>query len=81
MLITFFIMEYTVKQGLQPSLFSFFFFNPHYFLIEKDINRDFPGGPVVKNPRCSTGNTGSVSGWGSKIPYAAEQLSLHTATA
>ena len=34
----------------------------------------FPGGPVVKNPRCSGGDSGLIPGWGTKIPPAAEQL-------
>ena len=42
--------------------------------------RDYPGGPVVKNPPCNAGDLGSVPGWGTKIPHAAEQLSLHIAT-
>ena len=31
---------------------------------------DFSDGPVVKNPPSNSGNAGSVSGWGTKIPYA-----------
>ena len=42
--------------------------------------RDFPGGPVVKNLPSNAGNAGSIPGWGAKIPHAAEQLGLHTAT-
>ena len=42
---------------------------------------NFPGGPVVKNPSCSAGNLGSISGGGTKIPHGGEQLSPHaTAT-
>ena len=26
--------------------------------------RDFPGGPVVKNPPCNAGDKGSIPGWG-----------------
>ena len=33
-----------------------------------------PGGPVVKNPSCNAGDSGSIPGWGTKIPHAAEQL-------
>ena len=36
--------------------------------------RDFPGGPVVKNPPGNAGDTRSITGWGTKIPHA-EQLS------
>jgi len=42
--------------------------------------RSFSCGPVVKNPPCSTGDLGSTSGHGTKIPHAAEQLSLGTPT-
>ena len=39
-------------------------------------SRDFPGGPVVENPLGNAGDMGSIPGWGIKIPYATEQLSL-----
>ena len=45
---------------------------------KKNFLRDFPGGTVVKNPPCSAGDSGSNPGLGTKIPHAAEQLSLHT---
>ena len=38
--------------------------------------RDFPGGPVVKNPASEAGHAGSIPGRGAKIPRAAGQLSL-----
>ena len=41
-------------------------------------DRDFPCGPVVKNPSCNAGDSGSILGWETKIPDAIEQLSLHT---
>ena len=37
--------------------------------------RDFPGGPVVKNPLYSAGDRGSIPGQGTKIPHAEGQLS------
>ena len=37
---------------------------------------DFPGGPVVKNPPSNAGDTGSIPGWGTKIPHATGQLNL-----
>ena len=37
--------------------------------------RDFPGGPVSKNPPCNAGDVGSISGLGTKIPHTTEQLS------
>ena len=41
---------------------------------------DFPGTPVVKNPPCIAGDTGLISGQGTKIPQASEKLSLRVAT-
>ena len=32
--------------------------------------RDFPGGPMVKNPPSKAGNMGSIPGRGTKIPHA-----------
>ena len=32
--------------------------------------RDFPGGPVVKTSPSNAGGTGSIPGWGAKIPHA-----------
>ena len=42
--------------------------------------RDFPGGPVIKNPPSNAGDAGSIPGRGTKIPHAAGQLSLRTTT-
>ena len=42
--------------------------------------RDFPGGPVVKNLPSNTGDVGSIPGWGTKIPHATGQPSLHATT-
>ena len=42
--------------------------------------RDFPGGPVVKNPPSNVQDMGLISGWGTKIPHAVEQLSPWAAT-
>ena len=41
---------------------------------------DFPGGPEVKNPPCSGGDTGLIPGLGTKISHAVEELSLHATT-
>ena len=41
----------------------------------KLVDRDLPGGPVVKNPPSNAGDAGSIPGRGTKIPHAAEQLS------
>ena len=42
--------------------------------------RNFPGGPVVKNPPCNAGDAGSISGRGTKIPHAAGKLSPRATT-
>ena len=34
------------------------------------VDRDFPGGPMVKNPPCNGGNTGLIPGWRTKILHA-----------
>ena len=39
--------------------------------------RNFPGGPVVKNPPSNAGDVGSIPGQGTKIPHASGQLSPH----
>ena len=44
-------------------------------LKKKKGYRDFPGGPVVKNPPSSAGDAGSIPGRRNKIPHAAGQLS------
>ena len=41
---------------------------------------DFPGGPVVKNPPPSEGNSGSIPGQGTEIPHATGQLCPPAAT-
>ena len=47
--------------------------------MEKNM-RDFPGGPVVKNPPSNAGDAGSIPGQGAKIPQSMRQLSPCTAT-
>ena len=42
--------------------------------------RDFPGGPVVKNPSSNAGDAGSIPVWRTKISYTEGQLSPHTPT-
>ena len=44
------------------------------------VFRDFPGGPVVKNPPPNAGDVGSIPGRRTKIPHATGQLSLCTPT-
>ena len=49
-------------------------------LDQKDICRDFPGGPVVENPPSNAGEVGWIPGQGTKIPHAMGQLSPCTTT-
>ena len=51
--------------------------HPDYF---KANPRDFPGGPVVKNPPSNAGDAGLIPGRGTKIPHAAGQLSPRATT-
>ena len=37
--------------------------------------KDFPGGPVVKNPPSNAGDMSLISGWETKISHASEQQS------
>ena len=46
--------------------------------IKISKGRDFPGGPVVKNPPSNAGDSGLIPGRGTKIPHAAGQLSPRT---
>ena len=48
--------------------------NYHYLSGLKQHARDFPGGPVVKNPPLNAGDSGSILGWGTKIPHAGGHL-------
>ena len=52
-----------------------FCWTPLLSLVSEEKARDFPGGPVVKNPPCNAGDSGSILGRGTKIPRAAKQLS------
>ena len=48
--------------------------------MTKIRNRDFPGGPMVKNLPSSAGDVGSIPGQGTGIPHAMGQLGPHAAT-
>ena len=51
---------------------------PDYLLHKK--NRNVPGGPVVKNPPCSAGDTGLIPSRGTNIAHASKKLSLSAKT-
>ena len=44
-------------------------------LFLKLVNRDFPGGPVVRNLPSNAGDAGSIPDQGTKIPHLSPQLS------
>ena len=47
------------------------------FQLQDEQGQDFPSGPVVKNPPSNAGDSGSMTGQGTKIPHAKGQgLSL-----
>ena len=50
-------------------------------MLSETTKMGFPGGPVVKNLLCSTGDAGLILGQGTKIPHAMEQVSLCATTA
>ena len=52
----------------------------HFGTEVSGTGRDFPGGPVVKNPPSIAGDVGSIPGRGTKIPHAAGQLSPRATT-
>ena len=48
-------------------------------MLFKGQLRDFPGGPMVKNPPCNAGEGVLMLGRVTKIPQDEEQLTLNTA--
>lgn len=48
--------------------------------MSKHKNQNFPGGPFVESSPSKARDVVSILGWGTKIPHAIGQLSLHTAT-
>ena len=46
----------------------------HHSLLSENPSGGFLGGPVVKNPLSSEGDTGLISGQGTKIPHVSGQL-------
>ena len=72
-------MTESMPRGLEtihlPQRQSQLFVNVFYSRLK---NRDFPGGPVVKNLPCNAGDAILISYRGTKIPDATEQLSPST---
>ena len=51
----------------------------HFVMLVNEYKHhswDFFGGPVVKNLPCNAGEAGLIPGWGTKISYDMEKLSL-----
>ena len=48
--------------------------------IRNEKIRDFPGGPVLKNPPYNARDSGLIPGQGTKIPLSAGQLSPRATT-
>ena len=40
--------------------------------VKNTVPRDFPGGPVVKDPPCNAGDMSLIPGWGHKEPDMTE---------
>ena len=51
-----------------------------WFRKTESKDRDFPGGPVVKNLPSNAGDTASVPDGGTEIPHALGQLSPRGST-
>ena len=46
-------------------------------VYQRGIQEGLPGGPVVKNLPCNTGDIGLIPRQGTRIPHAMEHLSPH----
>ena len=74
-------VKFTGHQGIVASLvLKHGIHFPQCNRYSRNAYWDFPGGPVVKNPPCNAGDTGSIPGRENKIPCVAEQLSLCATT-
>lgn len=43
----------------------------------KPRSSNFPGGPVIKNAPCNSGDAGSILSLGTKIPHAKIRITKH----
>ena len=68
----------SINTGNKPTLHSSYENQIIHIYIKKLGN--FTGGLVVKNLLCNAGGVGSITGQGTKIPRALEQLSLWATT-
>ena len=92
--LSFCLIQYSSNEA--PSFIFLFLFSSSIFLLKcllpiststhpttsfkNRSRRDFPGGPMVKNPPSNAGDVGSISGQRTKIPRAAGQLNLRATT-
>ena len=70
----------SLLKSVKSSISNLLFRKCTNLSLFKTYHRDFPGGPVVKNPPSNAGDVGSISGQGTKIPHAAGQLNLRVTT-
>ena len=76
-------LQYRSHSGTSFQMIKSVGFPPEFFILSpwsRDLARDLPGDPVVKNPPWNAENMGLILGWGTKIPTHLKQLSLHTPT-
>ena len=69
------IPKVRMNHQTHTSHWSYFFGDPNCsnsHCLPNWQQEAFPGGPVVKNPPFNAGHTGSVPGWGTKIPHAVQ---------
>ena len=62
-------------KGVKSMKFSSIFTLFCFAVVQNSHNRDFSGGPVVKNPLCNAGDVGLIPGRGTEIPYATTERS------
>ena len=80
-------MEQESRLGWNPRVSHLRFLALHLQALQtwqlnltlENLIRNFPGGPVVKNPPCNAGNASWIPDGGTKIPQATEQLSPRAA--
>ena len=69
-----------MRQNFHFDCIGFIWWGDTRKQLREAAARDFPGGPVVKNPPTNAEDTGSIPGQGTKIPHALEQLRSHATT-
>ena len=76
-------LQYSSHSGTSFQMIKSVGFPPGFFILSpssRDLTRDLPGDPVVKNPPWNAENMGLILDWGTMSPTSLKQLSLHTTT-